>query len=171
MKVNEYLEKLKSETPKRKNSRRKGLNFENKVCKLLNERFKTEEFSRTPGSGAYATTHKLPEYLKIYGDLICPKNFLWTVETKKGYNNFFLHDLLNKTSQLGEMLEECERVEKVSRKPFIFIICQDRRPALAFIKRDLIGIVTHLETLQVRQYVCLTLEDLLKFEDSFFIAT
>lgn len=170
MKVKEYLEKLNSENPKRKNSRRKGLNFENKVCKLLNERFKTEEFSRTPGSGAYATVHKLPSYLVIYGDLICPQGFKYFFECKKGYNNFGLHDLLNEKSLLGEMLADCERLKAKSNKEFIFIMCQDRRPPLAFFHTRLLeGPITHLKSLNVRSYTCMELQDLLTFPDRFFI--
>ena len=53
---------------KRINSRRKGNAFERKMASQLNERFGTKEFARTPGSGAYATTHQnLPEHLKILG--------------------------------------------------------------------------------------------------------
>ena len=44
--------------PKRKNSKAKGSAFERKVAKLLNEHFETTDFQRTPGSGAFATTHK-----------------------------------------------------------------------------------------------------------------
>ena len=84
---------------KRKNSRRKGNNFENKICKTLNERFKTEEFCRTPGSGAFATTHKLPEYLQIAGDLITPSNFRFLIECKNGYSkDLKISDFFNEKS-------------------------------------------------------------------------
>ena len=65
---------------KKVNSRAKGNRFENKIAKMLNERFKTKEFCRSPGSGAFATTHTLPEYLKIYGDLITPERFKYVIE-------------------------------------------------------------------------------------------
>ena len=69
--------------PKRKNSRTKGNTFERHIAKTLNDRFETTEFSRSPGSGAFATTHTLPEHLKIYGDLITPQNFKFCIECKK----------------------------------------------------------------------------------------
>ena len=63
------------------NSRRKGSNFERAIAKKLNGRFETEEFCRTPGSGAFGTTHKnLPDHLKIHGDLITPERFLYVIE-------------------------------------------------------------------------------------------
>ena len=83
---------------KKVNSRAKGNRFENKIAKTLNERFDTKEFCRTPGSGAFATTHKLPEYLKVYGDLITPEKFKFIIECKKGYNEEQVSDLLNPKS-------------------------------------------------------------------------
>ena len=52
------FEKLRKK-PKRKNSKAKGSAFERKVAKILNEHFETTDFQRSPGSGAYATTHNL----------------------------------------------------------------------------------------------------------------
>ena len=75
--------------PKRKNSRTKGNTFERQIAKALNDRFDTTEFSRSPGSGAFATTHSLPDHLKIYGDLITPQKFKFCIECKKGYNNMY----------------------------------------------------------------------------------
>jgi len=89
--------------PKRKNSRTKGNTFERQVAKILNDRFKTTEFSRSPGSGAFATTHSLPEHLKIYGDLITPQKFKYCIECKKGYNNLNLYSLYNYSSDFLEI--------------------------------------------------------------------
>jgi Holliday junction resolvase len=74
MKDNYDISKL-NKKKKKVNSRAKGSTFERQIAKILNERFNTSEFSRTPGSGAFATTHSLPDHLKIYGDLITPQNF------------------------------------------------------------------------------------------------
>ena len=65
------------------NSRTKGSTFERQICKMFNKRFNTSEFCRSPGSGAFATTHSLPEHLKIYGDLITPEKFKYCIECKK----------------------------------------------------------------------------------------
>ena len=73
----------------RVNSRRKGNAFEREIAKLFNTRFNTSEFARTPGSGAFATTHTLPEYLQIHGDLITPKDFAYVIECKTGYDITF----------------------------------------------------------------------------------
>ena len=75
------LEKLKKK--KRVNSKAKGGAFERQIAKLLNEQFKTKEFNRTPGSGAFATTHDLPEHITVAGDLITPLNFKFCIECKR----------------------------------------------------------------------------------------
>ena len=50
---------------------------------------------RSPGSGAFSTTHKLPDHLKFSGDLITPKNFRFIIECKKGYNKENLGSIFN----------------------------------------------------------------------------
>ena len=123
--------------PKRKNSRTKGNTFERQVAKILNDRFKTTEFSRSPGSGAFATTHKLPDHLKIYGDLITPQKFKFCIECKKGYNNLSLYSLYNYSSGIWNFLEQCEKdSEKCSKIPMV-IFKQDRQPTLAIVPSNI----------------------------------
>ena len=97
---------------KKVNSRAKGNRFENKIAKTLNDRFNTKEFCRTPGSGAFATTHTLPEYLKVYGDLITPEKFKFIIECKKGYNEEQVSDLLNPKSKISKMIAKANRYSK-----------------------------------------------------------
>ena len=108
MKDNYDLTQLRKK-PKRKNSRNKGNTFERHIAKLLNDRFKTEEFSRSPGSGAFATTHKVPDHLKIYGDLLTPQKFKFCIECKKGYNNQNLYSLYNYSSEIWKFIEQSEK--------------------------------------------------------------
>ena len=98
MKDNYDISALKKK--KKVNSKAKGSSFERQVAKILNDRLGTTEFSRTPGSGAFATTHSLPDHLKIYGDLITPQNFKYCLECKKGYNNQNLYSLYNPSKHL-----------------------------------------------------------------------
>jgi len=123
--------------PKRKNSRTKGNTFERHIAKTLNDRFETTEFSRSPGSGAFATTHTLPEHLKIYGDLITPQNFKFCIECKKGYNNLNLYSLYNYSSEFWKFIEQCEKdSEKCSKIPMV-IFKQDRQPTLVIIPKEI----------------------------------
>lgn len=123
---------------KRVNSRNKGATFERQVASLLNDRFSTKEFSRTPGSGAFATTHSLPDYLTIYGDLITPKNFSFCIECKKGYNNLKLNHILDYSSELWKFLDQCDRDAQKISDPNVYpmvIFKQDRQKTLVFTKK------------------------------------
>ena len=120
---------------KRLNSKNKGSTFERKVCKILNERFKTTEFCRSPNSGAFATTHNIPEYLKIYGDLITPKNFKYCIEVKKGYSKENLSDLFNPKAKFWEFIKQAERDSEKSKKPYLLIWQQDRGEILVILQK------------------------------------
>ena len=131
---------------KRKNSRAKGSTFERQIAKLFNDRFNTTEFSRSPGSGAFATTHDLPDYLKIYGDLITPQNFNYCIECKKGYNKENLYSLYNYSSDLWGFLDQCLKdSEKCDKIPMV-IFKQDRQPTLAIVP-------SHVQTNKLQQYI------------------
>ena len=90
------------------NSRTKGNTFERALAKKLNVRFDTKEFCRTPGSGAFATTHKLPDYLQVHGDLITPQNFKFVIEAKRGYDIKF-EDLWKPKSNLFSFIAQAAR--------------------------------------------------------------
>lgn len=139
MKDDYDLSSLLTNKKKRKKSKPKGNAFENKIATLLNERFNTTDFCRSPGSGAFATTHKLPEHLKIYGDLITPKDFKFIIECKKGYNKEGLGSLFKKNSIVYGFIEQAARDAEKSGKKFILILCQDRQPSLAIMESNSFG--------------------------------
>ena len=121
---------------KKVNSRTKGSTFERSIAAQLNDRFKTSDFSRTPGSGAFASTHKLPEHLKIYGDLITPKNFKYCIECKKGYNKESLYSLMNYSSDFWNFIDQCQKDSDRANKSPLIIFKQDRQPTLAIVPYD-----------------------------------
>ena len=133
--IDDYdLTNLQKGEKKRTNSKAKGGRFERKIASMFNDRFKTEEFSRTPGSGAFATTHTLPEHLQIYGDLIAPKNFKYCIECKKGYKNIKINHILDYSSQFWKFIDQCEKDSlKCGKEPMV-IFQQDRQPILAIVK-------------------------------------
>ena len=140
---------------KRKNSRAKGSTFERQIANTLNDRFNTSEFSRSPGSGAFATTHSLPDYLKIYGDLITPENFKYCIECKKGYNKENLYSLYNYSSDFWGFLDQCLKdSDKCDKIPMV-IFKQDRQPTLAIVP-------SHVQTNKLQQYI-----EIQKQEDAF----
>ena len=115
---------------KRVNSKRKGSTFERNIAKILNERFNTKEFARTPGSGAFGTTHKnLPHYFKVAGDLITPEKFRFVLECKTGYD-LRLEDLFKPKSDLFKFIEQASRDGATANKPWLLIYKRDRQKAL-----------------------------------------
>lgn len=166
------LDKLRKK-PKRKNSKAKGSAFERKVAKMLNEHFETTDFQRSPGSGAYATTHTLPDHLKIHGDLITPKDFIYTIECKKGYNNLDIYSLLNHKSKIYEFIKQAEKDANQAKKEAIVLMAQDRRDIIALIKQDS-HISNQLNINKKRiihilnNYILVSFKDILSVDSSLF---
>lgn len=169
MKDNYDISALKKK--KKVNSRAKGSTFERQIAKILNDRLGTTEFSRTPGSGAFATTHSLPDHLKIYGDLITPQNFKYCLECKKGYNNQNLYSLYNHSSDFWKFIDQCQKdSEKCGKTPMV-IFKQDRQPTLAIIPSNVVVesnnyIEIHKESVYYRIYM---FDDLLQEDDSIWM--
>lgn len=147
----------------RKNSRRKGNKFELDIAKMLNERFSTDEFCRTPGSGAFATIHKLPEHIDLSGDLITPPKFKFYIECKRGYNTFKISDFFNRKSEWSKILIRArEEAEKVRKTPLI-IFKQDRCTILACTLVNAgVNINVSNDTLYYEDWTILPLDNLLK---------
>lgn len=169
MEDNFDLSKLKKK--KRLNSKNKGNTFQRKVAGLFNERFKTTEFCPTPGSGAFATTHNLPDYLKIHGDLITPKNFKFCIECKKGYNKEGLGSLLNTKSDFWGFWNQAKRDADAAKKQPLLIIQQDRQKILVVIEGSFEDIKGDNLSLIIggNFYTILELSNLFAFGDWFFL--
>ena len=168
MEDNYDISKLKKK--KKVNSRAKGSTFERQIAKTLNDRFNTSEFSRTPGSGAFATTHSLPDHLKIYGDLITPQNFKYCIECKKGYNKENLYSIYNYSSDTWKFIEQCEKDSEKCQKTPMVIFKQDRQKTLAIVPYNSLYksnnyIEIHKEEKTYRIYL---FDDLLKEPDYFW---
>ena len=137
MKDDYDLSKLVSGKKRKINSKNKGNTFQRKLASILNTHFNTSEFCPTPGSGAFATTHKLPEYLKIYGDLITPKNFKYSIEAKKGYNKENISSIFNSKSIFREFIIQATRDSINSNKPFLLVLMQDRAKILCLFEKEI----------------------------------
>lgn len=124
-KLDEILNHGEFKKKKRVNSRRKGNAFEREIAKILNARFDTTEFCRSPGSGAFATTHKLPQYMKVHGDLITPENFKFILECKSGYDITF-EDIFKPKSDLYKFIDQAKRDAKKANKDWLVIYKKTR---------------------------------------------
>ena len=154
---------------KRVNSRTKGNAFENKISKIFNTHFNTTDFMRTTGSGAFATTHNLPDHLKIYGDLITPQDFKFCIECKKGYNKITITDFWKKNSELWKFIKKSERDALYSKKQSLVIWQQDNRDTLIILREDTIlnypSLIhePNVDFVTFNKYYLFKLEDLLKY--------
>lgn len=160
------------------NSKAKGGRFERKISDILNSRFNTTDFCRTPGSGAFATTHKLPDHLKIYGDLITPKRFKFILECKSGYSKEGVNSLFNPNSILRGMIVQAKRDADKCGKNFIVVIGQDRSDIIVVVDSDKGFMIENIRNANVHYIDCVfgttrlaicKLNDLLKLDDSVFL--
>lgn len=135
MKDDYDLNSLISTKKKRKNSRTKGNTFERKVAEILNNAFNTQEFMRSPGSGAFATTHKLPDHLKLSGDLLTPLKFKFSVECKVGYNKESIDSWFKDTSDLNNFITQAERDARKMSKKSLVVWKQDRKEVLCLFEQ------------------------------------
>lgn len=155
-------ELVKSKKTKRVNSRTKGNAFERKVAQILNEHFKTTEFCRSPGSGAFATVHNLPEHLNLGGDLLTPKDFPYLIECKKGYD-FKVADLFNPKSKFIEILVKLDKEALKHKKSSLLIFQQDRQNILVVKPCHPREFTVKRVELSNEAKVIMTLDDFLKF--------
>ena len=161
------LTKLKKK--KRVNSKAKGGAFERSIANTLNEQFETKEFCRTPGSGAFATTHELPEHITVAGDLITPKNFKFCIECKKGYNDQTIYSLLDYNSKIWKFIEQSEKDAKKTKKVPMIIYKQDRKDILVITYKNMFTTLIpsidifkdNIDTLSNKTYSVYKLKDLL----------
>ncbi len=165
------LSPLKSKKKKRVNSRTKGNTFERKIAITLNSRFNTDEFCRSPGSGAFATTHKLPKHLQIYGDLITPRNFRFIVECKKGYNKEKLCDFFRQKSEVRSFIRQACRDSREANKPFLVVFQQDRSIVLTIFKANGFNYPHLKDVISWEDYIITPLDQFLTMDDSFFFQT
>jgi hypothetical protein len=142
---------------------------------ILNEHFNTTEFMRSPGSGAFSTTHNLPEHLKFSGDLITPKNFRFIIECKKGYNKENLGSTFNTKSDLLNFIQQADRDARKIQKQFLIVFQQDRKDMLCIFSKntnlmlaDKAALIDNLLlTIGVETYVMCRLPELLSITRKF----
>ena len=96
------------------NGKAKGNRSELEVVKLLSESFK-ELFSRSPNSGGFGTSHarfltKQVDTL-FSGDVLCPTNFIFSIENKSGYDIDIskIFTLKKVKSKLYEFIEQSSK--------------------------------------------------------------
>jgi hypothetical protein len=177
------IENLLDGKTKKIKSGKKGKRVELEVVKILNNRFskilsenpENGRFSRTVGSGnrwgqnVYLSKSAMENYS---GDLVCPTNFNFIIESKGGYNDIDLCSAFDKgQSDLDSFLDQAlEDSKRTSRRPMV-LWKKDRKPRLSIIKRKDIdcNLYKNFEyVMNYRDWMIFNFEDLLKLDDSFF---
>jgi Holliday junction resolvase len=109
------------------NTKNKGNRVEREIVNILNERFGDGIFSRVPSSGAIQGGKNYNPNLRkdateiLSGDLIVPKNFIFSIEVKSRKDfNFF--DFFNKGAEIHKWLDQCsEDAVKSGKIPLLII--------------------------------------------------
>lgn len=138
----EEVEALKGKaTQKRKNSKQKGNRGELELCKILEKHF-GQTFKRVPQSGAHVGGVNYNNQLRedaieiLASDIICPKDFLWSLE-HKNYNNDSVrigHLLSEKNYDINEWWVQCKEDAEKSKKRPMLIVKLDRAERFCVIK-------------------------------------
>lgn len=181
------VDNLDDNNPKKKiKSGKKGKRGELLIVKTLNARFSkllSEHnwgcFSRSVGSGnRWGQNVTLsPTAEQIYsGDLTCPDNFRFVIESKNGYNDIDIFPCVagGKCKGLDNfLLQVSEDASRSGRKPLL-VWHKDKQPSVAFIhKHEWLQASLPLAfgtRLYYGDWVGLPLEELLAVKDEFWFA-
>ena len=182
MEVENLLDNIPSK--KKIKTGRKGKRVERDVCHIFNARFgqlltnnpSCGMFSRTIGSGnrwGQGVILSAQAKQTFSGDIACPTNFIWTLESKGGYNDVDLNSAFDGGhSQIDEFIKQVsDDAERTGRKPMI-LWKKDRKPRLAIIKtNDLKGVFANDDlpyVMYYREWALLNLDLLLGLPDTFW---
>jgi hypothetical protein len=182
--IEDILEEFESKPKPKVKSGLKGKGAEREIVKLLNSRFEKllaahsdwGKFSRSVGSGnRWGQNVDLPKHAKdtFSGDLCVPQNFLWVLESKKGYDDIDLCVLFGGTCAiLDEFLKQVDDDSKrCGRKPLL-VWKKDYKPRVAFLKRkDAPPARKFTCCMQYNKWMAVSFDELLRTEDAFFFNT
>jgi hypothetical protein len=159
------------------NSKTKGATFERKIATLLSSRFQLltgikTSFRKSPDSGSYfggtnkkrTTTHDLNN--ATFGDLLCPKNFKFSIECKHYKTPPTFNTIVKGVNpQWDTWIAQATQDAVNSQKQLMLII---KYNSVA----EIVGVTTELPDLipilKYKNIIFYRLEDILTLPDSFF---
>ncbi len=159
------------------NGKNKGSTFERKIANMLSERFEPvtgvkQGFRRNPDSGAFfggsnvrrTMTHNLEH--ANFGDIICPENFIFSVECKH-YKSAPAYSSVVKGSikQWDDWLKQAEQDAQSSNKKTFLIIKYNNVDETVFVKDVMSGCEI---VLTYKGYNLYRLSDVLQKENGTF---
>jgi hypothetical protein len=172
---------LENVSPKKKiKSGKKGKRVELEVVKELNKKFCSllklhpdwGKFSRSVGSGnRWGQRIELSKSAKetYTGDIVCPDNFKFVLESKGGYNDIDLCSAFEKGHKEldGFLKQASDDAVRCQRKPML-IWKKDRKPRLAAVKTKELTRRKFAYSMKYRDWTFVNYKDLMKLDDDFF---
>ena len=161
---------------KRVNGKSKGNSFERKIANALSDRFSQllgikSSFRRNADSGSFfggANMRRVNEYdldHANFGDLICPKNFNFSIECKHYKTPPTFQSIIKQSvTQWDKWVSQAEQDAKNSGKLVLLIIKYNNVPEFAMIK-DKLAVD---EIFKYNGYYAYTLDALLAEKDELF---
>ncbi len=159
------------------NGKQKGNSFERDIANQLSERFHAftgieKSFRRNPDSGSFfggTNVNRTEIYdtdYALYGDLICPRNFKFSVECKHYKAAPPLSAIMKqKVTQWDEWLKQALQDANVSKKNMLLIIKYNRTETMMFLDNPIHSLDL---IIRYKNYYVYTLDTVLKQEDLFF---
>lgn len=158
------------------NGKAKGSSFERKIANLLSDRFEQKlgqknGFRRNPDSGSFfggSNSQRTESYnldYAVFGDLICPRSFRYSVECKH-YKSppSFKSVIAHNVSQWDQWLEQAEKDAASSSRKMSLIIKYNNVDEIIFLKDP----VPDFHHGRYKNYFLHLLEDWLKLPDDHF---
>lgn len=165
------IEDLSKSRKKGINSGRKGKGAERELCKILAARF-NKPFSRSVGSGnRWGQVSNLPQHAKqtFAGDICCPEEFKWVIESKCGYEeDIDLNSFDSGISRIDKFIKQSLNDSVLSGRNPIIIWKRKRKNWLCFLRSIDLPKNKYEYMIIYRDWVCISLEDLLRSDDSYF---
>lgn len=163
---------------KRVNGKNKGSQFERKIANLLSQRFAEylgieQGFRRNIDSGSYfggsnatrTQTHSM-DYA-VFGDLVCPKNFKFSIECKHYKTPPTFQSIVEQSvKQWDEWLTQAQQDAVNSGKLMALIVKYNNVNELIFSDQIIHGSLT--PCLTYKNYHIYKLSDVLGLNDQFF---
>jgi len=161
------------------NGKAKGNSFERDIANQLSERFHAftgieKSFRRNPDSGSFfggtnvGRTEIYDTDYALYGDLICPRNFNFSVECKHYKTPPPLNAIMTqKVTQWDTWLKQASQDANVSKKDMVMIVKYNRTETMAFLSTPIPSLDL---ILRYKDYCVYSLDTILKQEDKFFFS-
>lgn len=161
------------------NSKNKGSGFERKIANLLSTRFESKlgiknGFRRNADSGAFfgsSNKQRMQTYsldYALFGDIVCPRNFRFSIECKHYKTPPTFKSLISQSvTQWDTWLKQAEQDAVSSNKCMSLIVKYNNVDPIIFLQQEISGIIHNT----YQQYHIHLLADWLALDDLHFFET